>query len=165
MPAPCLPRLGARPPPWRSRRGGPAVWAHRAFAHEERPAWPRATGDRRPPPSSTSRGRCSTEYGFGNYLIYAGIAPFIDGRVEHVRRRLSCVVPATGRRLPALLAEYRIGWTLPCGRRNPQVALLDPPGQDLAAASTPTRLRSCHGRIDAPPFDKHPPPARPRSGR
>jgi len=63
------------------------------------------------------------DYGFGNYLIYAGIAPFIDGRADmygddFLRRSRNLAA------LPALLAEYRIGWTL-LRPENPHVALLD----------------------------------------
>ena len=69
------------------------------------------------------------EYGFGGYLIYAGIAPFIDGRGElygaklmmrHYRALLLHDLPD----LLKLLDEYRIGATL-LAPSTPAVALLD----------------------------------------
>jgi len=69
------------------------------------------------------------EYAFGGYLIYAGIAPFIDGRGElygaklmtrHYRAMLLHDLPD----FLKLLDEYRIGATL-LSPSTPAVALLD----------------------------------------
>jgi hypothetical protein len=62
-------------------------------------------------------------YDFGGYLIFAGIAPYLDGRAEiygdtFLRRDQSEA------ELPALLAQYHIVWTLlPPG--DPRVTVLD----------------------------------------
>ena len=69
------------------------------------------------------------DYGFGGYLIYAGIAPFIDGRSEVYGGRLLLrhTRALTLEDLPdflRLLDEYRIGATL-LTPATPAVALLD----------------------------------------
>ena len=69
------------------------------------------------------------DYGFGGYLIYAGIAPFIDGRSEVYggRMLLRHTRALTLEDLPdflRLLDEYRIGATL-LAPSTPAVALLD----------------------------------------
>ena len=48
---------------------------------------------------------------FGGYLIFVGIAPFLDGRFDMYG---DAFIKRDGdlAQLPALLAEYRIGWTL-----------------------------------------------------
>jgi hypothetical protein len=60
---------------------------------------------------------------FGSYLIFRGIAPFIDGRVDvygdaFIRRY------ATSADLPELLAKYQITWTL-LEPGDPHIAVLD----------------------------------------
>jgi hypothetical protein len=69
------------------------------------------------------------DYSFGGYLIYAGVAPFIDGRAEiygrdftlrHHRALLLQNLPDFLR----LLDEYKIGVTL-LSPHTPAVALLD----------------------------------------
>jgi hypothetical protein len=68
------------------------------------------------------------DYGFGGYLIFSGIKPFIDGRTElygdaFIKR---CFDAASMRsdRLPQLLTEYGITWTL-LPPTTPAVLLLD----------------------------------------
>lgn len=63
------------------------------------------------------------DYEFGGYLIFSGIAPFIDGRADmygddFVKRA------ATPGELPALLQQYAIAWTL-IEPQDARVALLD----------------------------------------
>jgi hypothetical protein len=63
------------------------------------------------------------DYEFGGYLIFSGIAPFIDGRADMYGdaflRRYAEVAA-----LPDMLDQYRIVWTL-LERHDPRVALLD----------------------------------------
>jgi hypothetical protein len=63
------------------------------------------------------------DYEFGGYLIFSGIAPFVDGRADmygdaFLRRQADVAA------LPELLDQYRIAWTL-LERHDPRVALLD----------------------------------------
>jgi hypothetical protein len=74
-------------------------------------------------------GRVFNAYDFGGYLIYAGIAPFIDGRTElygsdFVMRHQRAVTLADLDDLLRLLDEYRIGATL-LQPSAPAVAFLD----------------------------------------
>jgi hypothetical protein len=63
------------------------------------------------------------DYDFGGYLIFAGIAPFIDGRAEmYGDDFISRYRDITA--LPALLAKYRITWTL-LKPKDGRTALLD----------------------------------------
>jgi hypothetical protein len=73
---------------------------------------------------------------FGSYLIFSGIAPFIDGRVELYGDAFLRRYASVGE-LPDLLARYDIGWTL-LEPRNPRLALLDrlPGWRRLYADST-----------------------------
>jgi hypothetical protein len=69
------------------------------------------------------------DYGFGGYLIYAGIAPFIDGRgeiygEEFIMRHHRAVMLQDLPDLLKLLDEYHIGATL-LAPSTPAVALLD----------------------------------------
>jgi hypothetical protein len=55
-------------------------------------------------------------YRFGGYLIFSGIAPFIDGRAElygdaFIERYVEATLGVSDQ-LPALLDEYGITWTL-----------------------------------------------------
>jgi hypothetical protein len=63
------------------------------------------------------------DYEFGGYLIFSGIAPFVDGRADMYGdaflRRYADVAA-----LPAILDEYRIAWTL-LDPHDPRTALLD----------------------------------------
>jgi hypothetical protein len=69
------------------------------------------------------------EYGWGGHLIYANIAPFIDGRADiYGDDFLKIYIEALGLKetdgLEHLLARYKIEWTLlPAG--SPAVSLLD----------------------------------------
>jgi hypothetical protein len=69
------------------------------------------------------------EYGWGGFLIYRGIAPFIDGRAEmygddFMKTYVEAIELRTSDALPKLLDRYHVRWTLlPPGM--PAVALLD----------------------------------------
>jgi len=68
------------------------------------------------------------DYGFGGYLIFSGIRPFIDGRAELygdelIRRYVQAMLLESGE-LPKLLDRYGIAWTLIAPER-PAVLLLD----------------------------------------
>jgi hypothetical protein len=63
------------------------------------------------------------DYKFGGYLIYSGVKTFVDGRADmygdaFLKRFF------TMSELPAMLAQYGIGWTL-LDPNDPRVALLD----------------------------------------
>lgn len=55
-------------------------------------------------------------YDFGGYLVFAGIAPFVDGRVDlygdDFMRAYADATVDQGSALPDLLTRYHIGWTL-----------------------------------------------------
>ena len=67
-------------------------------------------------------------YGFGDYLIFSGIEPFIDGRAElygdRLIKRYSDAILGSSDQLPVLLNEYGITWTL-LDPGCPAVRLLD----------------------------------------
>jgi len=74
-------------------------------------------------------GRVLNDYGFGGYLIYAGVAPFIDGRSElyggaFIARHHRAVALQDLPGFLALLDEYKIDATLFAPQRA-AVALLD----------------------------------------
>jgi hypothetical protein len=74
------------------------------------------------------KGPVLNDYGFGGYLIFSGIEPFIDGRAElygdpFIKRYIEAMVLASDQ-LPQLLAEYGVTWTLISPSR-PAVVLLD----------------------------------------
>jgi hypothetical protein len=56
------------------------------------------------------------DYDFGGYLIFEGIAPFVDGRIDlygdDFMRAYTAALAAEGAALPSLLDRYRIAWTL-----------------------------------------------------
>ena len=67
--------------------------------------------------------------GWGGYLIYAGIPPFIDGRSDmykddFLKEYLEALALTTSDGLEDLLAKYKIKWTL-LQPGSPAVALLD----------------------------------------
>jgi hypothetical protein len=67
--------------------------------------------------------------GWGGYLIYAGIPPFIDGRSDmykddFLKEYLEALALTKSAGLEDLLAKYKIGWTL-LQPGSPAVALLD----------------------------------------
>lgn len=69
------------------------------------------------------------DYGWGGYLIYAGVPPFIDGRADmyrdaFIKEYAEAMDLATPASLPRLLARYRIGWALLPPDR-PATAMLD----------------------------------------
>jgi len=96
-------------------------------------------------------GRVFNDYAFGGYLIFAGIAPFIDGRYfygDAFIQRYVEAVSASSNELPRLLAEYRIAWTL-LGAQSPAVVLLDHlPGWKRLFADD---IAVVHVRADAAP--------------
>lgn len=68
-------------------------------------------------------------YNFGGYLIYRGVPVFIDGRADMygdalLKRYLGALQLSETEKLPQLLADYRIGWTL-LETGTPALALLD----------------------------------------
>lgn len=67
-------------------------------------------------------------YGFGDYLIFSGIEPFIDGRAElygdRFIKRYGDAILGSSDQLPVLLSEYGITWTL-LDPGCPAVRLLD----------------------------------------
>jgi hypothetical protein len=72
-------------------------------------------------------GSVFNDYGFGGYLIFAGIKPFIDGRYFYGDAFIQRYVEATAvfsNQLPVLLDEYGITWTL-LHPKTPGVSLLD----------------------------------------
>ena len=74
------------------------------------------------------RGQVLNDYGFGGYLIFRGITPFIDGRAElygdaFIQRYTEAVTLTSGE-LPEILDENKITWTL-FDPRRPAVRLLD----------------------------------------
>jgi hypothetical protein len=68
------------------------------------------------------------DYGFGGYLIFSGIAPFIDGRAElygdEFFQRYVQAMLLESNELPQLLDQYGIAWTLIAPER-PAAVLLD----------------------------------------
>ena len=68
------------------------------------------------------------DYGFGGYLIFSGIPPFIDGRAElygdeFIKRYVQAMLLESNE-LPKLLDQYGIAWTLIAPER-PAALLLD----------------------------------------
>ena len=68
------------------------------------------------------------EYGFGGYLIFNGIKPFIDGRAEmygddFLKRYVEATRGVTGE-LPAMLDQYHVTWTL-FAAKSPAATLMD----------------------------------------
>jgi len=68
------------------------------------------------------------DYDFGGYLIFEGVAPFVDGRIDlygdDFMRAYAAALAAEGDALPRLLARYRVAWTL-LKPDEPAVAALD----------------------------------------
>jgi hypothetical protein len=56
------------------------------------------------------------DYDFGGYLIFEGVAPFVDGRIDlygdDFMRAYVAALGADGTALASLLDHYRIAWTL-----------------------------------------------------
>jgi len=68
------------------------------------------------------------DYDFGGYLIFEGVAPFVDGRVDlygdAFMRAYASALASEGDALPRLLDQFRIAWTL-LKPDEPAVAALD----------------------------------------
>ena len=68
------------------------------------------------------------DYDFGGYLVFEGLAPFVDGRIDlygdEFMRAYAAALAADGDALPRLLDRYRIAWTL-LKPGEPAVAALD----------------------------------------
>jgi hypothetical protein len=68
------------------------------------------------------------DYDFGGYLVFEGVAPFVDGRIDlygdDFMRAYTAALAAGGDALPSLLDRYRIAWTL-LKPDEPAVAALD----------------------------------------
>ena len=68
------------------------------------------------------------DYDFGGYLIFEGVAPFVDGRVDlygdAFMRTYASALASEGDALPRVLDHYRIAWTL-LMPDEPAVAALD----------------------------------------
>ncbi len=67
-------------------------------------------------PAELIRRPVLNEYGFGGYLIFRGVRPFIDGRADmygdaHFNRYMAAT-DGDDRALDAILAEHAIAWTL-----------------------------------------------------
>ena len=63
------------------------------------------------------------DYIFGDYLIFAGVAPFVDGRADMYGNDFIARYRLT-QNVPALLAQYRIAWTL-LDPNGPRAALMN----------------------------------------
>ena len=79
--------------------------------------------------AQTLRGPVLNEYGWGGHLIYANIAPFIDGRADiygddFLKKYIEALGLKESDGLEKLMEQYEIEWTLlPTG--SPAVSLLD----------------------------------------
>jgi hypothetical protein len=94
-------------------RGGGAVTPAAALAHV---------------PPAVKAAPVLNEYGFGGYLIFRGIRPFIDSRAElygdGFLKTYARIVAPDPRALEQTLRKYHIGWTLfPPG--SPAAAMMD----------------------------------------
>ena len=124
-------RRPRRRPPRRRRLRGLAVAATLAILATERFAPnPRVTPDSAVAAlRQAGASRILNDYDFGGYLVFAGMAPFIDGRTElygtdFVLRHHRAVALADLIDFLRLLDEYRIGATL-LSPQTPAVAFLD----------------------------------------
>jgi len=98
----------------------------RGYAHEDpaiAPAQALAAAKR-----AGLTGPVFNDYDFGGYLIFEGVAPFVDGRIDlygdDFMRAYAAALSAEGDRLPQLLARYHIAWTL-LRPEEPAAAALD----------------------------------------
>jgi len=92
------------------------------------------------------------EYGFGGYLIFKGVKPFIDGRTDMYgdafMARYAQIVSPNQAALDAALRQYNIAWTL-LPPDNPVVAEMDrEPGWRRLYAD---RYAVVHVRVDGAP--------------
>jgi hypothetical protein len=130
----------AKPPQSRLAWRGPLAWGLAVVvalcAGAARIAWPVMLTDRptapitalaHVPPAIAAR-PVFNEYAFGGYLIYRGIPPVIDARIDmygdsFARLYLRATHPDRAA-LEELVGRYHIGWTI-LAPSNPAVALLD----------------------------------------
>lgn len=74
-----------------------------------------------------TKGRVFNQYGFGDYLIFSGIAPFIDGRAElygdKFFKRYQEAILGANDDLPKLLDEYHITWAVFAARGTAAVLM------------------------------------------
>jgi hypothetical protein len=63
------------------------------------------------------------DYVFGDYLVFAGVAPFVDGRADMYGNDFIARFRST-ENVPALLAQYKISWTL-LDPGGPKAALMN----------------------------------------
>jgi hypothetical protein len=91
-----------------------AAAAYRGYAHENpkiAPAAALAAAEK-----AGLSGIVFNEYDFGGYLIFRGIAPFVDGRIDlygdAFMRAYSAALDAEGDALPRLLDRAKVRWTL-----------------------------------------------------
>jgi hypothetical protein len=138
--------------------GGLLVTRHVAPSAHNTPAAAIAATD------LASAGRVFNEYGFGGYLIHAGIAPFIDGRTEVYGRTLMlrhsrAVTLLDLPDLLRLLDEYRIDVTL-LAPHTPAIAALDRlPNWDRVYTDDIAVVHKRRGAVsDAGRFDMSMPP-------
>ena len=103
-----------------------AVAALRGYAHEN-PAIAPA------PALAAARqaglaGPVFNDYDFGGYLIFEGVAPFVDGRIDlygdAFMRDYAAALAAEGDALSRLLARYHVAWTM-LKPGEPAIAALD----------------------------------------
>jgi len=103
---------------------GAAVW--RGYPHENPAIAPKAALAAAERAGFT--GPVFNDYDFGGYLIFRGIAPFVDGRVDlygdDFMRAYANALNAEDDALPRLLDRYRVTWTL-LPPRVPAAAALD----------------------------------------
>jgi hypothetical protein len=98
-------------------------------------AFPMVPGDRFMPVAAVRAARAHglagpvlNDYDYGDYLLFVGIKPFIDGRADmygdaFIKRDFEAT-RGNGTELPALLAQYHVEWTIfPVNSRA--VAVLD----------------------------------------
>jgi hypothetical protein len=127
----------------------------RQFQREDDPATPAAA--LRAVAEHHVTGPVFNDYGFGGYLIFAGIPPYIDGRTDlYGDTFVQRFFDATGGRseeLSALLDEAHATWTL-LDAKTPATILLDhmPGWRRLYADDTAV----VHVRVDAVPVDAGP---------
>jgi hypothetical protein len=73
-------------------------------------------------------GHVFNSYGFGGYLIFAGIPTFVDGRADlfgdTFLARYVSAYNSVGNALPGLLDQYKVAWTI-LEPSSPAVSLLD----------------------------------------
>lgn len=103
-----------------------ALVSARGFAHDNAkiaPVAALATAER-----ARLAGPVLNDYDFGGYLIFAGIPPFVDGRIDlygdAFMRDYAAALAATGDALPRLLDRYHVTWTL-LMPGSPAIAALD----------------------------------------